>query len=132
MNVRDRILENYTELKKSSRIIADAVLENPKILLNKNAKEILTKHMINNKSINFKYLEAIKYLKTLLSIETLDRIECYDISNISGDFNVGSMVVYKNGYKSKKDYRKFKINTVKGKMIIQVIEKCLQEDLIGF
>lgn len=34
MNVRDRILENYTELKKSSRIIADAVLENPKILLN--------------------------------------------------------------------------------------------------
>ena len=40
MNVRDRILENYTELKKSSRIIADAVLENPKILLNKNAKEI--------------------------------------------------------------------------------------------
>lgn len=84
------------------------------IILNKNAKEILTKHMINNKSINFKYLDAIKYLKTLLSIETLDRIECYDISNISGDFNVGSMVVYKNGYKSKKDYRKFKINTVKG------------------
>lgn len=40
MNVRDIILENYTELKKSSRIIADAVLENPKILLNKNAKEI--------------------------------------------------------------------------------------------
>lgn len=83
-------------------------------ILNKNAKEILEKHLINNKSVNFKYLKAIDYLKKLLSIEVLDRIECYDISNISGDFNVGSMVVYKNGYKSTKDYRKFKIQTVKG------------------
>lgn len=84
------------------------------IILKKNANEILTKHLISNKSINFKYLEAIKILKDLLSIKVLNRIECYDISNISGDFNVGSMVVYKNGYKSNKDYRKFKIKTVDG------------------
>lgn len=83
-------------------------------ILNKNAKEILEKHLINNKSINFKYFKAIDYLKKILSIEVLDRIECYDISNISGDFNVGSMVVYKNGHKSTKDYRKFKIQSVKG------------------
>lgn len=84
------------------------------IILKKNANEILYKTLINNKSINFKYLEASNYLKKLLNIKSLSRIECYDISNISGDFNVGSMVVYKNGYKSNKDYRKFKIKTVKG------------------
>ncbi|OQA03032.1 MAG: UvrABC system protein C [bacterium ADurb.Bin400] len=37
------------------------------------------------------------------------RIECYDISNISGVYAVGSMVVFVNGEPSKEDYRKFKI-----------------------
>ncbi len=83
-------------------------------ILKKNASEILTKHIFDNKSINVKYLQAINYLKNILDIEILNRIECYDISNISGDFNVGSMVVYKNGFKSSKDYRKFKIKTVVG------------------
>ena len=41
-------------------------------------------------------------------------MECYDISNISGTNKVCSMVVFKNGEPSKKDYRKFKIKTVKG------------------
>ncbi len=45
------------------------------------------------KNINVKYLQAINYLKCLLDIDNLDRIECYDISNLSGDVNVGSMVV---------------------------------------
>lgn len=83
-------------------------------ILQKNANEILTKHIFDNKNINVKYLQAINYLKNILDIDNLDRIECYDISNISGDFNVGSMVVYKNGFKSSKDYRKFKIKTVVG------------------
>ena len=42
------------------------------------------------------------------------RMECYDISNISGTNKVCSMVVFKNGEASKKDYRKFKIKSVKG------------------
>lgn len=83
-------------------------------ILKKNADEILSKHLSNSKLINIKYLEAIKYLQKLISSNELKRIECYDISNISGDYNVGSMVVYKNGYKSSKDYRKFKIKTVIG------------------
>ena len=44
---------------------------------------------------------------------TPNRMECYDISNISGSNKVCSMVVFKNGQPSKKDYRKFKIKTVK-------------------
>lgn len=41
----------------------------------------------------------------------LDRIECYDISNIQGKFAVGSMVVAKAGFMAKSQYRKFKINS---------------------
>mgnify|MGYP001611285502 FL=1 len=42
------------------------------------------------------------------------RIEGYDISNIQGHWSVGAMVVFTNGEPDKKEYRKFKIKTVKG------------------
>lgn len=57
---------------------------------------------------------GLKKLEDLLDIHPLDRIEIYDISNISGVDSVGSMVVYEQGRKAKKDYRKFKIKTVEG------------------
>lgn len=37
------------------------------------------------------------------------RIECYDISNIQGEYAVGSMVVFEGGEPNKNEYRKFKI-----------------------
>jgi len=42
------------------------------------------------------------------------RIECYDISNISGANAVGSMVVFEKGVPKKSQYRRFKIRTVSG------------------
>lgn len=45
---------------------------------------------------------------------TFERIEGYDISNISGEDAVGSMVVFRYGRPDKDEYRKFKINRVKG------------------
>lgn len=42
------------------------------------------------------------------------RIEAYDISNISGDFTVGSMVVFDGKMDNRDEYRKFKIKTIKG------------------
>lgn len=41
-------------------------------------------------------------------------MEAFDISNISGFENVGSMVVYEKGKPKRSDYRKFKIRTVSG------------------
>ena len=41
-------------------------------------------------------------------------MEAYDISNISGFANVGSMVVYEKGKPKKSDYRKFRIQSVSG------------------
>lgn len=44
-------------------------------------------------------------------IQSLSRIECYDISNIMGTFATASMVVMTEGRIDKDQYRKFKIHT---------------------
>lgn len=44
-----------------------------------------------------------------VNVEKLERIECYDISNISGTNAVGSMVVFSSGEKDGASYRRFKI-----------------------
>ena len=43
------------------------------------------------------------------NLTKLDRIECYDISNISGKQATGSMVVFAHGEKDASSYRRFKI-----------------------
>ena len=54
--------------------------------------------------------EAKKALETFLHItQSITRVECYDISNISGKYAVGSMAVFENGMPNKSEYRKFKI-----------------------
>ncbi|MBQ2723348.1 MAG: excinuclease ABC subunit UvrC [Clostridia bacterium] len=58
---------------------------------------------------------AVLQLKQLLGLEKIPkRIECFDISNISGVHKVASMVVFENGEKVPKKYRRFKIRTVEG------------------
>lgn len=42
------------------------------------------------------------------------RIECFDISNISGTSAVGSMVTFVSGLPEKSSYRRFRIKTVEG------------------
>jgi len=54
--------------------------------------------------------ETEKFLQGFLNTKKeIKRVECYDISNISGKYAVGSMVVFTNGLPDKKEYRKFKI-----------------------
>ena len=57
---------------------------------------------------------AAKEIAALLGLERIHRMEAFDISNISGFANVGSMVVYEQGKPKRSDYRKFKIKTVSG------------------
>lgn len=53
---------------------------------------------------------ALEQLQKDLKLQKIpERIECYDISNISGVDAVGSMVVLTNGEIDKSQYRKFKI-----------------------
>ena len=60
----------------------------------------------------------IRVLSTLQSDFKLKElpinIECFDNSNFQGSFPVASMVSFKNGTASKKDYRHFNIKTVEG------------------
>lgn len=59
-------------------------------------------------------IDALERLKNMLNLPRLKRIEGYDISNISGQYSVASMVVFENGEPAYKEYRKFKIKTVEG------------------
>lgn len=80
-----------------------------------NIKEYLNKNLEVSKVREAMQLGALKELGDILNIkEPLSRIECYDISNISGTNSVGSMVVFIDGKPAKKEYRKFKIKTVVG------------------
>lgn len=69
-----------------------------------------------NKNLKQRGQIIISALKTLLKVYAgkKPRIEGYDISNIQGKNSVGSMVVFKGLDKSPKDYKLFKIKTVKG------------------
>ena len=55
-----------------------------------------------------------------------DRIECYDISNISGISATGSMVVFTAGEPDKSQYRRFKIKTVFGANDIAMLAEILK------
>ena len=58
---------------------------------------------------------ACKSLKEKLGLKNYPkRMECYDVSNISGVDKVGSMVVFIDGVADKDSYRRFKIKTFEG------------------
>ena len=57
---------------------------------------------------------AMKEIGALLQLENVSRMEAFDISNISGFANVGSMVVFEKGKAKRSDYRKFRIQSVSG------------------
>ncbi|MFY0626525.1 MAG: excinuclease ABC subunit C [Reichenbachiella sp.] len=60
-------------------------------------------------------VRVVKKLGEDLQLKTLpETIECFDNSNIQGTNPVASMVCFKKGKPSKKDYRHYKIKTVEG------------------
>lgn len=109
------LLENF--LGKKINFISNPHGINKRLLemADENAEEYLEKYIEKEKIKYNNTLGAVKELKDKLKLKNLPlRMECYDISNISGTNQVCSMVVFKNGEASKKDYRKFKIKKVKG------------------
>ena len=53
-------------------------------------------------------------LAKLLNINSCERIEAFDNSNIMGTSSVSAMVCYINGERSPKDYRKYRVKTIIG------------------
>jgi len=81
------------------------------LLAEENAAAALDDHVRNEELDR----QASEDLQRLLRLKTAPRrIEGFDISNTMGDQSVASMVVWEDGRMNKSDYRRFKINTVKG------------------
>ena len=53
--------------------------------------------------------KTLQLLGKMLNIESLSRMESYDISNISGTDMVASMVVFENGKPKRSEYKQFQI-----------------------
>lgn len=84
----------------------------------RNARMVLTQDKEKLKREEGRTIGAMKEICDLLELESLQRVESYDISNISGFESVGSMVVYEKGKPKRNDYRKFKdqISTGTGRL----------------
>ena len=80
----------------------------------RNAEMVLSRDKERIKREEGRTIGAVKEIASLLGMEKIVRMEAFDISNISGFENVGSMVVYEKGKPKKSDYRKFKIKSVSG------------------
>ncbi|MCR4788562.1 MAG: excinuclease ABC subunit UvrC [Lachnospiraceae bacterium] len=112
------VIEGFLTKKRGSK----TVITIPKIgkkeklveLASKNAQLILDKDMEEIKRQEARTLGAVKEIADLIDIPSISRMEAFDISNISGFMNVGSMVVFEKGKPKKSDYRKFRIKTVAG------------------
>ena len=83
-------------------------------LAKKNASMVLEKDREKLKREEIRTTGAVKEIAELIGIESGYRMEAYDISNTNGFESVGSMIVYEGGKPKRREYRKFKIKTVKG------------------
>ena len=80
-----------------------------------NAQEHLETNVDKIKHKDDMTLSACKLLKEKLSLNNFPyRMECYDVSNVSGVDKVGSMVVFINGEADRNSYRRFKIKSFEG------------------
>ncbi|MGE3536460.1 MAG: excinuclease ABC subunit UvrC [Candidatus Tectimicrobiota bacterium] len=71
---------------------------------------------------------ALEELQQKLQLQKLpSRIECFDISNISGTLAVGSMVCFQDGQPNKQRYRRYRIQTLSGPndygMMLEVLRR---------
>ena len=112
------VLEQWLGSRRGSRVYLRVPVKGTKEklveLAAQNAQLILSKDKEKMKREEGRTIGAVKEVAALLNIEHINRMEAFDISNISGFENVGSMVVYERGKPKRSDYRKFKIRTVSG------------------
>ncbi len=90
-----------------------------------NASLVLTKDSERIKREEAKTVGAVGEISKLLDIPSIARIEAFDISNMNGFENVGSMIVYENGKPKRNAYRKFKIKWFKGQDDYRSMEEVL-------
>lgn len=86
------------------------------LLANDNAAKLLEERLRKGSFSLKNDEEAAEKLQLALGLrQPLERMDCFDISHTQGSETVASMVVFRNGSISKKDYRKYKIVSAEGK-----------------
>ena len=128
--IDEKLLREY--LGKNVKVISNPHGVNLKLLnmAKENAVEYLSKHLEKEKIAYSTGLGAVKQLQEKLGLRELPtRMECYDISHISGTNKVASMVVFVDGKADKNQYRKFKIKTVEGNNDFESLKETLSRRL---
>ncbi|TCL54811.1 excinuclease ABC subunit C [Kineothrix alysoides] len=112
------VLEKWLTARKGSRVYIRVPKKGAKEklveLAGKNAALVLSQDKEKIKREEGRTIGAVKEIASLIGMEGIVRMEAYDISNISGFANVGSMIVYEKGKPKRSDYRKFRIKSVSG------------------
>ncbi len=112
------IIASWLELKRGQKVklVVPQKGEKERLveLAEKNAKLVLSQDKEKIKREELRTIGAMNQIGALIGLERVRRVEAYDISNTSGMESVGSMIVYEDGKPKRSDYRKFKIQTVKG------------------
>src|SRR6185369_4893729 len=89
-----------------------------------NAAIALQNHLLSRENRSQALVEELKLALDLPAVP--NRIEGYDISNIQGTEQVGSMVVWENGGMKKDDYKRFRVKTVVGADDFASLEEVLR------
>lgn len=113
------LIQNYFKERFAKNVEITLAKQGDKAKLLKmakyNAEEYLDKSVDKIKHKDDMTVNACKKLQEQLSLKRYPRrMECYDISNISGVDKVGSMVVFVDGEADRSSYRRFRIKTVEG------------------
>lgn len=112
------LIEQWLTEKKEGRVklIVPKIGTREKLveLAAQNASLVLSKDKERIAREESRTTGAVKEIADLLGLPGIVRMEAFDISNISGFANVGSMVVFEKGKPKRSDYRKFRIQSVAG------------------
>lgn len=95
---------------------------------NTNAAQALNSYKLKRTSDFAARADALSGIQNALKMENAPlRIECYDISHLSGTGTVGSMVVFEDGLPKKDHYRRFNLETADDtESIYQVLSRRLK------
>ena len=112
------LMEEYLSSKRGQKVRIRVPKKGSKEkmveLAERNAQIVLDQDRERIKREEGRTVGAVKEIARWLNLPSIDRIEAYDISNISGFQSVGSMIVYEKGKPKRSDYRKFRIKSVQG------------------
>ncbi|MEH7299044.1 excinuclease ABC subunit UvrC [Neobacillus drentensis] len=118
---KEILIQDEIDLNMTAQLLEVKVLQpkkgQKKDLVNlaiKNAKIALNEKFSLIEKDEERTIKAVENLGKLLGIYTPHRIESFDNSNIQGTDPVSAMVVFTDGKANKREYRKYKIKSVKG------------------